>query len=373
MTIPKHIVIACSYLHVPGGYEKAVTTTVNLFAGKGHKVTLLILDHTNETYYPVNSKVSVVQIPVTFGISEKGNAISRKLDMWRDIKKLKNILLQIKPDHLISTEYHFTAAAILAGAGNICPVYSWEHHHFYWLRKNKFWAALSRYAYRKVNKVVCLNRKEEEIFRTFSDTVVIPNFIELKEFPGTFTDTKIVLSVAGLIPRKGIDMLLDIAAEVLQKCPEWKWKLLGSGELQETVLEFIKTQKLEGRFILQAPEGPDIEREYRAASLYVMTSRFEAFPMVLLESMSFGVPCVSFDCPSGPSEIISHNETGLIIQNGNTLAMSTAIIELINDPGKRRKMSATSLEKVKQFHPDKVYEQWQLLFDQNDRSEFPGG
>jgi hypothetical protein len=97
----RHIAILCSYLHVPGGYEKAIITTANLFAEKGLQVTLLILDETAELYYPIHKNISVVCEHLTFGITKKGNTVTRKLEMLSHIRRLKKILLEIEPTDII--------------------------------------------------------------------------------------------------------------------------------------------------------------------------------------------------------------------------------------------------------------------------------
>ena len=363
MPSPPHIVIACSYLHVPGGYEKAVVTTANLFAEKGLKVTLLILDETAESYYPVHKSITIIQVPLNFGITRKGNKLTRKIKLYSDIRRLRKILKKLQPSVVVCSEYPFAVAAVLGGVRKFTKIVSWEHHHFYWLKKNRFWTWQVKRSYPRLDAVVCLNKDEEKIFSSFSRALVIPNFIRKNATSDLQHDSKLILSVAGLIHRKGIDMMLTVAKKVLSEHPNWTWKLIGDGEMKEQVMEFIAREKLENRFILQAPAGPDISNEYTNAALFVLTSRYEAFPMVLLEAMTFGLPCISFDCPSGPADIIIQNKTGLLAENENIAQLADAINTLIDDEKKRSELGRNSFEAVDQFSPDNIYKRWEELFN----------
>lgn len=353
-----HIAILCSRLDLPGGIERAVVNAANLFAENGHPVSLIILDENDKSFYPVHSSIKIIQQQLSFGITTDGNIISRKVIWATDILKLKKILKKCNPAIVISTEYPFTVAAVLAGAKNYSRLYSWEHHHYAWLKINKFWTFLCKQAYPKLNGVICLNKTEEDHYKNIAPSFIIPNYAENKSGEKSKYSGKKILSVGWLIPRKGIDLMLQTAKIVLRNHPDWQWKLIGEGEMKNQVLKFINDEKLEGRFILQAPLNEDIRKEYLNASIYVMTSRFEAFPMVLLEAMSFGVPCISFDCPSGPSDIISNNIDGILVEKENPQKLAEAISILIEDDLQRKKMGEAAFKKIQQFSADTIYKIW---------------
>lgn len=364
-----HITIACSYLHVPGGYEKAMISTANLFAQKGHKVTLLVLDHTADTYYPVHPDIRIVHQPLNFGISQNGNTISRKFDLWNDIKKLKRMLRQLKPDHLLCSEYPFAVAAILGGTRKFTKIYSWEHHHFGAQRMNRFWRFLFRRTYPKLDAIVCLNKEEQQHYLSINkQAVVIPNFIappRSQEQLARGNKEFSLLSVTRFNHIKGIDLLMETAKIILASNPGLKWKVIGYGEQQDAFLAFVKRENLSTQLIFQPADKPDLKGEYQNAALFVMTSRNECFPLVLLEAMSFGLPCIAFDCDTGPRHIIRHNETGLLVSNENVQELANAVASLLNNSERLEDMRRNALEVAHSYFPDTVYPLWEKLFRKN--------
>ena len=357
----QHIVILCSRLDLPGGIERAVVNTASLFVTKGHSVTLLILDEVSNLFYPVDPLVKIIQQPLSFGITPEGNIITRKIKLLSDVLKLRKLVKQLQPDIIIATEYPFAVAAVLSGAKKQSKVVSWEHHHFYELKKNIFWNEIFNLTYPRLYAVVCLNEDEKSLFGTANtNPVVIPNFIQ----PATKADltNKLLLTIGRLTSIKGTVLLLQTAKSVLLQHPNWQWKLIGDGDMKEQVLSFIEQENLQHRLILQAPIEHTILPEYQNAAIYVMTSRNECFPMTLLEAMSVGLPCISFDCETGPRHIINNYEDGLLIEKENTGKLAAAISSLISNEEERKKMGEKAFQNIQRFSPETIYRLWEQLF-----------
>lgn len=106
----------------------------------------------------------------------------------------------------------------------------------------------------------------------------------------------------------------------------------------------------------------NIEDKYEQASIYAMSSRFEGFGMVLIEAMSYGLPCVSFDCPYGPSDIITDYKDGILIENGNIQSFADAIIKLIENQSLRQDMGENAQVKAQNYVPEKIMQKWDALF-----------
>jgi len=355
-----HIIFLCSRLDLPGGIERAIVNTAGLFCEKGHRVTLLVLDETDQCYYPIHPGLKIVQQPLSFGITKEGNIVSRKIKMLSDVLSLRKTLRQLQPTLIIATEYPFAAAAVLCGAGKRAPVWAWEHHHFAELKRNAFWERIFRYSYPRLTGVVCLNEDEKRLYSTVSNHCrVIPNFISRQQ-PGTGANRRL-LTVARLVPVKGPDLLARVSARVLPENPGWTWKLIGSGEALSSLQSFIRENGLEQQLILQSPAGPDIISEYEKASIYVMTSRHECFPMTLLEAQAAGLPCVAFDCDTGPRHLIQNEINGYLAPDGDVERLAALITMLIRDDEKRKQMAIAAYEQMLQFSPEAVYEKWKAV------------
>lgn len=366
----KKIIFICSRLDTPGGIERAVTNTANLFAEKGHTVTLLVADNNGSSgsYYPLHPSVHPDYRPFSFGIGITGNIFSRKLILYREIRQLKKYLAHLGPDLVITTEYPFSVATVLCGAGKTTRIIAWEHQHFNWVKKNRFWSWMQEKTYPQLEQIVCLNQTEADHFKQYTTVSIIPNFIETVYTNNQPVEKKQLLTAGWLIHRKGTDLLLPVAKTILNRYPDYTWKLAGDGELKEKVLDFIRKEQLEGRLLLQSPGESDIDEVYRESGLFVLASRFEAFPMVLLEALSYGIPCISFNCPSGPSDIITHGEDGLLVEPENTIQLTAAIISVLDHPELRVRLSENAVKNIRRFDKDSIYPLWATLINQVSKS-----
>jgi glycosyltransferase involved in cell wall biosynthesis len=353
----RHIVIICSRLDQPGGIERAIANTANLFAQKGNAVTVLILDETESIFFQLDPEISISHAHLHFGITPNGNVLTRKLAFFRHITLLKKKLNSFSPDVVIATENVFAIATGMVMKNTEAKIFSWEHHHFHHLDKSRFWKALFNKYYPSVDKVVCLNPEEAGLFENMGcKTTVIPNFVSKYSVSPASLDKQQILTIGWLSQTKGTDLIPAIAKKIFARHPQWKWKIIGRGNAISTSKN--KLPNIE----INEPVSPDIDAEYNSSSIYVLPSRFECFPMVLLEAMSHGLPCIAFDCPTGPKYIIENNEDGMLIPPGNIDAMADAIIELIEEEGKRKRMGLNAFEKSKRFSAEKAYVLWEELF-----------
>lgn len=175
-------------------------------------------------------------------------------------------------------------------------------------------------------------------------------------------NSKRIITAGRLVEQKGYDLLLDAWSKVHQKHPEWILDIYGEGEDKTMLLEKRKNLALENS-VLFHPPTLDIYQKYMDSDFYVMSSRFEGFGLVLAEAMSCGIPCVSFDCPHGPSDIIKDYEDGLLVEKENIKELADKICYLIENENVRIKMGHKARENVKRFLPENVMPQWKNLFE----------
>jgi glycosyltransferase involved in cell wall biosynthesis len=318
------------------------------------------MDEKRPVFFQVDPAVQLLFEDLNFGISSKGNKLTRKIAFWKHIQRLRYLLKQINAAVVIGTEYHFSIAATMLNRNNQFRVYAWEHHHFHELEKNFFWNFLFRKYYPKLNAVICLNTDEASLFAAMgTPTVVIPNFISQQTLMAQHN--KRILTVARLSRVKGIDRLIQIAPPVLKKHPDWRWLMVGEGPMKEALEKMISENGLEKQLEIQSPSGPDLSAIYSQSSIYVMTSRNECFPMVLLEAMSYGLPCIAFDCETGPRHIIKDKENGRLVRDGDVMQMVDVIDAIIIDPEKITNMGNQAHSSMAAFAPEVIYKKWMQL------------
>ena len=174
-------------------------------------------------------------------------------------------------------------------------------------------------------------------------------------------DNKNVIAVGRYSHQKGFDLLVEAWSVVAKKHPDWILNVYGDGdrtELQNKIDELNLTKS----FI--ANEKTDaIIQKYLESSIFVLSSRYEGFGLVLIEAMNCGVPPVSFACPTGPKDIITHGEDGILVENGNIEQLAEKICYLIENEDVRKKMGRNARENVKKFKKEIIMDQWKKLFE----------
>ena len=174
-------------------------------------------------------------------------------------------------------------------------------------------------------------------------------------------DKKIVLAVGRQDFQKGYDRLLDAWREVIKTNPLWELHIYGKKDYT-LHLDTLSENYNIGKSVHFFDPIKNISDAYQNASIYVMSSRYEGFGMVLIEAMIHGLPCVSFNCPHGPSDIIDHNKNGLLVENGNIKSLAQSITKLMNNVNTRKQMGSEAIDKALVFSPEIILEQWHKLF-----------
>ena len=161
--------------------------------------------------------------------------------------------------------------------------------------------------------------------------------------------------------QKGYEYLIDAWTIVSKRHPDWILNAYGSGEIKEQLQMRIDEKGVSNSLILNDPTS-DIIDKYLESSIYIMSSRFEGFPMVLLEAMSCGLPCVSFDCPNGAKDLIVDGKNGFLVDYLNIERLADRICDLIENDFERKRMGRTAKEEVKKYLPDAVMFLWGDVF-----------
>ncbi|MDF0717423.1 glycosyltransferase family 4 protein [Muricauda sp. 334s03] len=230
------------------------------------------------------------------------------------------------------------------------------------LLKKFLWNFLYKYA----DAVTVLTKYDLPFFRKRNKRVLVihnPSSFKAIKTQNTHRE-KSILAIGSLdrYQHKGFDNLLYIAKKVFEQKKDWKLKIVGEGEKGKHFLQ----KKVEELNITESVEflgfRSDIANLLQHSSIYILSSRFEGLPMVLIEATSQGVACIAYDCISGPSDIIDHGKTGILVENQNKKEMARQLISLMENPDLRIEIGTNAIAASKKFDVSKIGEQWDNLF-----------
>lgn len=215
------------------------------------------------------------------------------------------------------------------------------------------------------DKMVVLSQDD---FRSWSlhdlpNLTVIPNPLSFEPSEKSPLAAKRVIAIGRLAYAKAFEVLIEIWSKLEQQYPDWKLSIYGKGEKEKLINKTIKAFKQENRVEI-LPPVVDIRKEILNSSVLAMSSRYEAFGLVLIEAMGCGVPPVAFDCKSGPRDILTDGTDGFLVEFGNKEEFARKLSLLMADQELRQKMGEAAFERSKDFTLDKVMPYWTELFDQ---------
>ncbi|MER7349643.1 glycosyltransferase family 4 protein [Streptomyces aurantiacus] len=220
--------------------------------------------------------------------------------------------------------------------------------------------------YRKLDALVTITDADAAVYRERMElpgvrVLAVPNMVPAPSVAPSDGTAKVVAAAGRLVPGKRFDLLVRAFATVAERHPDWRLRIYGGGPQKEPLRELIDELGLGGHVELMGVRSA-IEAEFAKASLVASASDAESFGMTLVEAMRCGVPVVSTDCPLGPAEIITDGRDGRLVPPGDADALAKALVELIEDPERRRAMGAAALESARRFDPAPIAARHERLF-----------
>lgn len=247
------------------------------------------------------------------------------------------------------------------------PVNSIACEHFSISVSGKVSRLVRKYIYKQLYVVTLTNKDKDFIQEKYKpkDCECIPNAVPFHLNNYNFNpNCKTVLAIGRLTYQKGYDMLIESYSLIAAKYPDWKLIIVGDDYGDKNLLDNKITKYGLKNNIFIYPATKNIQNYYKEASFFVMSSRYEGLPMVLLEAMSFGLPLISFDCPTGPAEIIS-DENGYLVENGNIEEFAIRMELLMSNSELLINKSKGSQCVVKNFSKDRINALWKQFFYNN--------
>jgi glycosyltransferase involved in cell wall biosynthesis len=308
----------------------------------------------------------VVLVPLGTARPRKG-PINRLFGKGRHIPALRRAIRDSRPDVVVSFIDRVNVLTLMATPGLSLPVVVSERTAPNVYDLGWTWKALRHWLYPRAAALVAQTAAALRYFPPARGRVdrVIPNPViggEIRaEPPRPARAPYRVLGMGRLGPEKGFDRLLAAFAQVAPQFLDWELEIWGEGPERPRLERHLSDLGLGTRARL-----PGITRDpmevMRSVDLFVLSSRFEGFPNVLCEAMARGLPVISYDCPSGPREIVRHEIDGLLVPpEGGVNALSAALARLMGDPAERLRLAARAPGVADRFALDRVMGLWDEL------------
>ena len=358
-----------------GGMERIVIDKANYLAEKGYEIYIITTEQKGRNSFFVLSP-TIKRIDLAVNYSSDNGCLWKKA-LFYHFRKLRHrmlltsVLKKIQPDITISTfgnEVTFLHK-IKYGGRKILEIHFSKQFRLQLNRKG-IWRYIDLYRtysdeklVRKYDSFVVLTEEDKQYWGNIPNIKVIPNFIKVIPKLRSEVVQKKVLAVGRLSYQKGFDRLINIWEVIYRKHKEWSLDIYGSGEERDNLLSLI-AQKGLSKTITIHNSVSDLSQIYAQSSIYVLTSRYEGFPMVLLEAMSFGLPIVSYQCQCGPADLISNGCDGFLIKENDVDAFIEKLSLLMDDYNMRKTISNNTMGKIKGFCQDIIMSEWERLFMQ---------
>ena len=366
------IFVVCSRLGY-GGAEHVAVMWANGFAERGHDITL-ISNLYEEITFKIDERIKVRNLI---------SSVDSKTKKWCGaVKNVRKLAKENQPDVIISVMRVCSVIAKLAVIGLNIPVIATEHNAYEWPECNPmpFQARFFKFHLSKFyNAVTVLTEADKKIIgNRLKNSVVIPNPLSLKPIEKISKRQNNVLAVGRLDAWlvKGFDVLIRAWAQVIKsnktansrfKVQSEKWKLQIAGTGNEKSLNYLK-QLCKENDVEDSVEflgfQKDIEKLYQEASIFVLSSRYEGFGLVLIEAMSQGCACVACDYKGRQREIIQNVSQGLCCEPDDVKALAEALRRMMTDDEYRESVRKNAAERSKHYLIENVISQWNCLFTQ---------
>ncbi len=368
---------------VKAGVERVMSDKMNYLAEQGYEVIMVTYEqgqHPNA--FPLHDSIRHIDLGVCFYPIMKYGLLKRLpliMQLRKQFKKrLRALLNKLQPEILIVSTCSIKLMDIVLSIKTDARKIIESHAPCYAIKKSVYYK--DRPALRllaslydkwmlgqasKADLLVTLTEGDAKEWQMYiSNIKVIPNPVtfypsEVKQHDGS---GRRIICAGRLDKEKRFDFLIDAFAQIADKCPEWKIDIFGEGADRQMLVDKINYFGLSDRIVINKPTS-DIYSEYQTSELYVLSSLYEGFGLVLVEAMSCGIPCVAFRCKYGPEDIIEDKGNGLLVEDGNVNELGEAMLWMINHPMERIHMGEKARKDVSRYKKNIVMQKWIDLFD----------
>lgn len=365
------------------GVERIMTQKINYLAGTECDVSLVTTDQMNQPFsFPISKEVHYYSVNAPIP-SRTDYPFTKWLLLFyksRSVytKALNRVLKDCHPDIIICTTYSFDVLDLLTKICNKNDIRLVIESHIQMTNvfmepRLAYHPLLSWYGklhdryilnyIKKAAMLVCLTDEDMKSWKQLhiDNVCVIPNMITIQPPESIDYSTKRVISVGRYSDQKGFDMLIKAWGQLSPKYSDWHLFIFGN-EDRAPYEEMAQKEKCQDTCHCM-PVTEEIAIEYGKSSIFVMSSRYEGMPLALIEAMSSGLACVSYNCPNGPSDIINDGIDGFLAKNGDIDDLATKMESLMCDESLRKEMGVTAKQNIERYSPDAIMRQNLMLYN----------
>lgn len=351
-----------------GGAERVMAGLCSRLAGGGHDVTLITFDDGTEDRHELDPQVDRVFLDLH---GSAKTLLGRMRQTRRRQSALASAIREIAPDTVLSFCDRTNLDVLMGIRPDSPPIVVCERSDPSQQSLGKIRDFLRRRTYPNATSVVALTESSAEFLRQFcSRVIVIPSAVQA---PPLLSDrqhadkSRLVVAAGRLEPEKGFDRLLQAFAIATEKRPDWRLAIFGEGSQRQPLEQKARRLGLADQVEMPGWVRPLADR-LAGATFFCLSSHYEGFPSVLLESMSMGVPSISVDCESGPRAIIDHGRNGLLVEPSVT-GLAEGVVRMMDAPEERERMGQAGRDVVQRFSWEAMTRRFESVLYQSCRPD----
>lgn len=359
-----------------GGMERVLALKANWLARHGYEVWVLTTDQRGrEPFFAFDESVRMEDLDVGYEDNNGAGFVSKlihyPLKQWRHRRRMAAALNRIDPDVVVSmfcNEAGF-ASKLHRRSRKVLEIHFSRFKRLQYGRSglmglaDRLRSRMDVNTARRYDRFVVLTNEDRGYWGDMENITVIGNPMTFKSEKVSELKAKTALAIGRFTHQKSFDRLIEAWSKVAERHPDWKLRIVGDGALRPQMESRIARLGLTECIELMDPTK-DVESLYADASMYLMTSRYEGLPMVLIEAQSCGLPIVSFTCKCGPRDVVTDGEDGFLVEDGATEVFADRVCQLIENPGLRKDMGQKASEASKRYNIDRIMSKWVGLFNE---------
>lgn len=341
-----------------GGTERVTSIIANELLNRKYDITIYSCQNGNKCRFSIEDRVHLCSL--------KGEKY--KNPIWRKIQVTKKLIESVKKDKIdvmIAVDVALYLYLIPLQVKHLCKCIAWEHFNYY-INPNEMVKHARKIAVKYADCVVVLGKNDLENYKKHYKKIkrltYIYNPIAVDIAPKADIKSKKIIAMGRLNAQKGFDLLIEAWTKLEPDFKDWEVNIFGEGLLKEQLQKQIDNKKLKKIYL--RGYSKDVSKDMAESSIFVFSSRYEGFGLVLLEAQAIGLPCVSFNCKEGPAEIIDNGVNGFLVEPLNVDLLAEKMRALMENEELRKQFSKKSTKDLGRFERRRIMDKWDKLLSE---------